>query len=241
MQRYYQAEYGASSAYIPYSGVVGGPPVDEAVKQHQLRAGEYYLVVARLEPENNVALIIREYVASSAKRPLVVVGGGQYGSQYAKAILGELNLRVRCLGPIYDSPLINGLYRDCYCYVHGHEVGGTNPSLLRAMQAGCPCVAVDVVFTREVLGEAGLFFDKAPGDLASLFSRIDDQPEDLAALGGKLKERASREYRWDAVAAAFDTLIQTLLDNRRQSTRPERTLEVYRPREFSEKPPVQAQ
>jgi glycosyltransferase involved in cell wall biosynthesis len=211
------------------------------VKQHQLRPGEYYLVVARLEPENNVALIIREYVASSAKRPLVVVGGSQYGTEYAKAILDKSNLRVRCLGPIYDSPLINGLYRECYCYVHGHEVGGTNPSLLRAMQAGCPCVAVDVVFTREVLGEAGLFFDKALGDLASLFSRIDNQPEDLAALGGKLKERASREYRWDAVAAAFDTLIQTLLDNRRRSTRPEGKLEVYRPRDFSEKPPAQAQ
>jgi glycosyltransferase involved in cell wall biosynthesis len=236
MQRYYQDEYGAGSVFIPYSGVVGAPPVDDGLHQFGLETGGYYLTVARLEPENNVDLIIREYLASSATRPLVVVGGSQYGTAYAQSILDEPDPRVRCVGAIYDSPILNGLYRDCYCYIHGHEVGGTNPSLLRAMQAGAPCAAVDVVFTREVLGQAGLFFGKAPGELASLFDRIDDNPAELAKNGEALHVRASTEYRWDAIAAAFDALFRALVGNRRAARAPDaaRMLDVYRPREFAE-------
>jgi glycosyltransferase involved in cell wall biosynthesis len=238
MQRYYQDEYRASSVFIPYSGVVGAPPVDDGLRQFGLEPGGYYLTVARLEPENNVDLIIREYLASSAQRPLVVVGGSRYGTEYAQSILDEPDPRVRCVGAIYDSPVLNGLYRDCHCYIHGHEVGGTNPSLLRAMQAGAPCAAVDVVFTREALGQAGLFFAKAPGDLASLFNRIDDDSAELARRGGELRDRASTEYRWDAIAAAFDTLIKALLANRRaaRTSDPKTPLEVYHPRDFTSPP-----
>ncbi len=235
MQRYYRDEYGATSVFIPYSGVVGAPPVDDGLRQFGLERGGYYLTVARLEPENNVDLIIREYLASSARKPLVVVGGSRYGTAYAQSILDEPDPRVRCVGAIYDSPVLNGLYRDCYCYIHGHEVGGTNPSLLRAMQAGAPCAAVDVVFTREVLGPAGLFFGKAPGELASLLSRIDGQAAELADHGEELRNRASTEYRWDAIAAAFDALIKALIADRRAAQAPDAasTLDVYRPREFS--------
>jgi glycosyltransferase involved in cell wall biosynthesis len=219
--------------------VVGAPPVDDGLRQFNLEPGGYYLVVARLEPENNVDLIIREYLASSATRPLVVVGGSRYGTAYAQSILDEPDPRVRSVGAIYESPVLNGLYRDCHCYLHGHEVGGTNPSLLRAMQAGAPCAAVDVVFTREVLGEAGLFFGKAPGNLAALLSRIDAEPAELARNGQALQARATSEYRWDAIAAAFATLFHTLIPNRRAGQAPgaARALDIYRPREFADAPP----
>ncbi len=85
MQRYYQDEYGAGSVFIPYSGVVGAPPVDDGLRELGLEPGGYYLTVAQLEPENNVDLIIREYLASSATRPLVVVGGSRYGTAYAQS------------------------------------------------------------------------------------------------------------------------------------------------------------
>jgi glycosyltransferase involved in cell wall biosynthesis len=238
MQRYYRDEYGAGSVFIPYSGVVGGPPVDDGLRRFGLQPGGYYLVVARLEPENNVDLIIREYLASSAMRPLVVVGGSPYGTTYSQEILNEPDPRVRSVGAIYDSPVLNGLYRDCYCYIHGHEVGGTNPSLLRAMQAGAPCAAVDVVFTREVLGEAGLFFGKAPGNLAAVFSRIDGEVAALVKRGQALRTRAGTEYRWDAIAAAFEALIKALIADRRAAQGPDvaRTLDVYRPGEFPMEP-----
>jgi glycosyltransferase involved in cell wall biosynthesis len=231
MQKYYQTEYGAASSFIPYSGVVGAAPVEDALIQHGLEKGGYYLAVARLEPENNVDLIIREYKASSATRPLVVVGGSRYGTDYARAILDEPDPRVRCLGAIYETALLNGLYQHCYAYLHGHEVGGTNPSLLRAMQAGAPCVGVDVVFTREVIGPDGLFFAKTEGTLAGLLSDIDTQPDDMARRGLAVQRRASQDYRWDAIAAAFSELVAALLRDRRAGG-----LECYRPQDFADRP-----
>ena len=234
MQRYYVDEYGVGSAFVPYSGAVGDPPTDEALLAHGLKPGEYYLVVARLEPENNVDLIVREYLASSAGRPLVVVGGSPYGTDYARAILDESDPRVRALGPVYESRLLNGLYANCYCYLHGHEVGGTNPSLLRAMQAGAPCVAVDVDFTREVLGEAGLFFDKAAGRLAELFSQIDDRSEEVRRCGVALRERAEREYRWDAITLAYETLFIGMIEDFAAGRRIDKKalIDVYHPHDF---------
>ena len=234
MQRYYVDEYGADSTFIPYSGVVGAPPSSDALKRFGLQPGGYYLVVARLEPENNVDLVIREYLASSCTRPLVVVGGSPYLTPYSQAILEEPDPRVRSLGPIYESATLNGLYGGCTCYIHGHEVGGTNPSLLRAMQAGAPCVAVDVVFTREVLGQAGEFFAKAPGSLAALLSRLDAQPEELARRGAALRARAEAEYRWDAIAAAFAALFRALIEARQAGRRIDAAdlPDFYRPQDF---------
>lgn len=234
MQRYYLDEYGAPSSFIPYSGVVGDAPSDEGLQRHSLQPGGFYLVVARLEPENNVDLIIREYLASACTRPLVVVGTSPYGTEYSQAILTQADPRVRCLGGIYDSAVLNGLYRGCYAYVHGHEVGGTNPSLLRAMQAGAPCLPVDVVFTREAVGEAGLFWDKAPGVLGALLSRIDAAPDELRTRGAQVQERATALYRWDAIAAAVETMFTTLVQARREGRPVAAALagDIYHPLDF---------
>ena len=235
MQRYYVDEYAAVSSFIPYSGVDGAPPSDEGLRRFDLQARGYYLAVARLEPENNIDLIINEYRTSSCTRPLIVVGGSPYRTPYAKAILAESDPWVRCVGPIYESAILNGLYRDCFAYLHGHEVGGTNPSLLRAMQAGAPCAATDVVFAREVLGNDGLFFSKAPGELAALLSRIDGQAEELSQRGVALRARADAQYRWDAIAAAFATLFGILIADRLSARRPgaAQALDVYRPQDFT--------
>jgi glycosyltransferase involved in cell wall biosynthesis len=95
-------------------------------------------------------------------------------------------------------------------------VGGTNPSLLRAMQAGAPCAAVDVVFTREVLGETGVFFSKEPGALAEVLARMELAPHAQLARGRAACARATAEYRWDAIAAATATLFRAVLRARRE-------------------------
>jgi glycosyltransferase involved in cell wall biosynthesis len=234
IQQYYREEYGAESSFIPYSGDVGEPATDEGLAKFGLKRGGYYLVVARLEPENNVDLIIREYRAAGCSRPLVVVGGNPYGTDYARDIGAETDESIRCVGAIYESAILNGLYRDCYGYLHGHEVGGTNPSLLRAMQAGAPCVAIDVVYHREVLGESGVFFSKAPGRLAEILRRLDREPRHLAELGKQVGTRATALYRWDAVIAAYAELFRMLAQASRnsQSLRDRAMPEFYRPQEF---------
>ena len=235
MQAYYQEQYGAPSVFIPYSGEVGDPPSDAVLALYGLEPQGYYLVVARIEPDNNVDVIIREYRASGVDKPLVVVGGSPYASDYAIRIAAENDGQVRCVGAVFDSAILNGLYKHCYAYLHGHEVGGTNPSLLRAMNGGAPCIAIDVVFHREVLGDAGLYFATDTGRLAELLKRIDAAPGEMHDRGVRARARERGLYRWDAVVAAYATLFRALARSRTDGLKGISELEdeVYHPSAFA--------
>jgi len=211
MQHYYQTEYGAPSTFIPYSGDVGDAPNDEGLKRFGLEPGGFYLVVARMEPENNVDLIIREYRRSGVTKPLIVVGSSPYPTDYWRAIQAESDDQVRCVGGIFESGVLNGLYRNCAAYLHGHEVGGTNPSLLRAMHWGAACVPIDIVFHREVVGEDAPFFRTEEGHLAGLLRALDADPGRRTALGEAARERAHRLYRWDRVGDAYAGLFRDVV------------------------------
>ena len=239
MRDYYRQTYGAESAYLPYGAIVGDPPKDGAPGHFGIEPGKYHLVVARLEPENNLAFIIREYKASKAKLPLVYVGGARYESEYSRRITAEAGNRVRCLGPLYDSDILNGLYRNCRTYIHGHEVGGTNPSLLRAMGMGAACVAIDVVFNREVVHDTGRFFTKEPGQLGAIIEGLEADDAAAADLGARARERTRLNYRWDAVAAGYSEFFTHLVEARRAGAWSPKlaTPEVYHPEAFQDGEP----
>ena len=166
---------------------------------------------------------------------LMVIGGARYESEYSKKVLAESHGRVRCVGPIYQAARLTGLFENCYTYFHGHEVGGTNPSLLRAMHAGAACVPLDVVFNREVMSEEGEYFSKDAGDLARIIRELDTDPARVAALGRLGQERAVNLYRWDAVVAAYDELFRKTAQARRERLPCRKLLshDVYRPVEFA--------
>ncbi|OFW27876.1 MAG: hypothetical protein A3H97_16565 [Acidobacteria bacterium RIFCSPLOWO2_02_FULL_65_29] len=234
MREYYLRTYRAGSAYIPYGGAVGDPPNEDAPALFGLEAGRYHLIVARLEPENNVDLVIREYKASKARFPLVYVGGARYESDYSRRVLAETDGRVKCVGPVYESGILNGLYKQCRTYIHGHEVGGTNPSLLRAMAAGAACVPIDVVFHREVMGGNGPFFSKETGCLAKIIEDLEADGGKTEQLGLEARSRAERFYRWDAVAAAYAALFSSIVEARRSGIELARlpAQDVYHPERF---------
>jgi glycosyltransferase involved in cell wall biosynthesis len=235
MRDYYLEEYGAGSAYIPYGGEVGDAPDDGAPARFGLEPGRYHLVVARLEPENNVDFVIREFKASKARFPLVYVGGARYESDYSRRVFAEAGERVKCVGPVYESAVLNGLYRHCRTYIHGHEVGGTNPSLLRAMAAGAACVPIDVVYHREVLADAGVFFRKEAGHLATIVEAMEGDDERAARARSEGRARAARLYRWDAVSAAYAELFERLVAAQRERSALPRGqhLDVYHPERFA--------
>jgi len=239
MQEYYRTTYGAESTFIPYSGDVGDPPDADALAKLGLQSGGYYLVVARLEPENNVDIIIREYRAAGLARKLVVVGSSPYGTPYSQAIAAEADDHVRCVGSIFDSAVLNALYANCYAYLHGHEVGGTNPSLLRAMHGGAACIPIDVVFHREVVGADAPFFTKQPGNLAGLLADIDAAPAQARRLGDAARARGDTLYRWDAVADAYAKLLRAVVaaSGDRGRIRALAGIETYHPEDFADPRP----
>lgn len=235
MQDYYLETYRAHSTYIPYSGEVGEPPRTAALETHGVESGKYALVVARMEPENNVHLIIEEYRRANLDYPLVVVGSTPYGGDYAQWVAAENDGHIRCVGSIFDSAELNALYANCWVYVHGHGVGGTNPSLLRAMHHGAACVAIDIPFHRENLPAGNPFFEKTEGHLASILKDLRANPDRRLALGQAARKREREAFRWDAVVDGYAAVFMKMV-SAREAGRPitrEAIGETYRPEAFA--------
>jgi glycosyltransferase involved in cell wall biosynthesis len=212
---YYTEEFGAETDLIAYGAPIQADPGASRVDELGLHPRKYHLVVARFEPENHVAEIVTGYVASHAELPLVVVGSAPYADEYTervKALAGN-DSRVRLLGGLWDQQQLDELYANALTYLHGHSVGGTNPSLLRAMGAGSGVVAYDVVFNREVLGEHGRFFTD-PADLATLLDDAEAHPDASVDRGKALRDRAAAHYRWDDVALGYERLLSRLASGR---------------------------
>jgi len=144
---------------------------------------------------------------SRARLPLAVVGSAPFSADYTRAVQGAAagDPRIRLLGGVWDQQLLDALYAHARTYVHGHSVGGTNPSLLRAMGAGTATIAFDVDFNREVLdGDAWVFRDA--GDLARALEEVEADDDLVAARGLRARERAARVFRWDHVTDAYEAL-----------------------------------
>ena len=134
---YYATEFGAADRAAGLRRPDHDEPGPTRVEELGLRPHEYHLVVARFEPENHVHEIVDGYHRARARLPLVVVGSAPYADEYTAAIeaAAEGDPRVRLLGGVWDQGQLDELYANALTYLHGHSVGGTNPSLLRAMGA----------------------------------------------------------------------------------------------------------
>ncbi len=135
-----QRVYGRTCLVIPYGAEVIDPGMDR-LGELDLAPRGYHLIVARFEPENHVLDAVHAYRASRETRPLVVVGSAPYSQWYVDKVreAARSDPRIRFTGGIYDQGLLDQLYANGVAYIHGHSVGGTNPSLLRAMGQGRPC------------------------------------------------------------------------------------------------------
>ena len=118
--------------------------------RYGVEPGSYYLVACRIEPENNIDVIIREFERSETDARLLIAGGANYESAYIDALKSTTDPRIRFLGPVYEPGHIEALHLGCRGYFHGHEVGGTNPSLLKAMGCGNVVLAHDVRFNQDL-------------------------------------------------------------------------------------------
>lgn len=206
---YYAGEFGADTALIAYGAPILTDERNDGVVGLGLEPGEYHLVVARFEPENHVDVIVDGYRRSSAKKPLVVVGSAPYADDYTARIHSLADDRIHFLGGVWDQDLLDQLYANSATYLHGHSVGGTNPSLLRAIGAAAPTIAFDVNFNREVLIDTGRYFANA-ADVAAEIELAETYPEVMRARGAE-GQRAAYRYDWDEVAARYEELCIRLI------------------------------
>lgn len=214
--RYYMERYNAETVEIAY----GAPTISSETPrlgELGLRAREFHLIVARFEPENHVDIQIEGYVRSDAKHPLVVVGSAPYAAEYTKKCHSLGDSRVEFLGGVWDQELLDQLYAGCLTYMHGHSVGGTNPSLLRAIGAGAAVSAFDIEFNRDVLGESGVYWRDAD-TVAKCTEDAEHHDSDVARRRSDALRRASA-YTWDDVADRYEAMCRNLYDSHARSTR----------------------
>jgi glycosyltransferase involved in cell wall biosynthesis len=195
--------FGVESEFVPY----GAPVLDlhqptDRIEELGLRPGEYRLVVARMVPENNVDLSLDGMLATAGEN--VIVGTGKGGTPLENR-LADLDRqgRIRWLGHVADQEQLNQLWAHCGLYLHGHSVGGTNPSLLQAMGAGAPVIALDTRFNREVIADEEQLYPTDAGALAELIGRAQADPSLREKWSRRGQETVSTRYSWADVSQGY--------------------------------------
>lgn len=200
---------GAPSSFIAYGAeLVQTGDVDPSVLSvWGLQPYRYMLVVARPEPENHILEIVQGYGMHGGDWPLVVVGDVSGSSAYQQLLRQHASERVRFVGGIYDAGQLASLRVHTACYLHGHSVGGTNPSLLEALACGNWVIAHDNPFNREVARDAADYFE-TPEQLARSLDQVFVQSDSLRQQRSQHARRiVSEHYTWDAIADAYEALM----------------------------------
>ncbi len=164
--------YNKQSVLIPYGATVFTTPHTGSLDQYRLKPYEYFMVIARMEPENNIEMIIKGYITSGQHFPLLMIGdiSGHFGKYISQRYRHS---NIIYAGSIFDITLLNNLRYYSKLYFHGHSVGGTNPSLLEAMACGCSIAAHNNVFNQVVLQNEADYFS-TENEVAVLMNRTAD-------------------------------------------------------------------
>lgn len=210
------AEYIPQTTYIAYGSDVTEslnpmPSIEYErwIKKNQLKQDDYYLLVGRFVPENNYETIIREFMRSKTKKSLVIVT--TYNEKFRASLDSKIHFssdtRVKFVGTVYDPPLLREIRANAFAYIHGHEVGGTNPSLLEALGTTKLNLLYDVCFNREVGSDAALYWNKSEDNLSVLINKVEAYTlGEIDILASKAKERISKDYSWRLIADKYEKL-----------------------------------
>jgi glycosyltransferase involved in cell wall biosynthesis len=212
---YYRRVYGLDATYVP-NGISQIAPLDPtALRRFGLEANGYYLVIARLVPENNVDLIIDGFERVCTGKKLVIVGPldrTKSSKDYVERLVSHRNDRVVFLGGIYDLHLQRTLRHNCFAYIHGHDRGGTNPSLVEALSCGNRMLVIESPFNREVARDAAEYFKKDSADLARKMELIERTSFNRAKRARTIYEE---NYTAEQAAETFARLVTSMLEELR--------------------------
>ena len=210
LREYYKNRYGVDSTCIAYGAPIKKSRNPKLIERFGLSPGEYFLQITRFEPENNPLLTVQAYNQLDTDKKLVLVGGVKYESDYSERIKDEASDGVVMPGFIYDADLLTELWCNSYAYIHGNEVGGTNPALLQSMAHGTFVISVDVPYNREVLGEGGVFYDKNRDSLHEKMRWSLENTSNLGAYKEQALERIEERYTWDGITDKYEALFKEL-------------------------------
>ena len=206
IHEYLRKKYEKLSAYIPYAAEVFFNPDPRALRDYGVEAENYYLLIARFEPENHIETIIQGYLLGSTDAPLLLIGNwdNAYGKKLRKKYASE---RIIYAHSVYNKKHTNNLRYYSKLYFHGHSVGGTNPSLLEAMACSAKICAHKNPFNQYVLGENAFYFSN-PEDISGIIQSIETRNAGAEFINPNL-QRIETEYAWDRIIEGYERLIRS--------------------------------
>jgi glycosyltransferase involved in cell wall biosynthesis len=212
MQKIYLEEFNAPSTMIAYGGNPRESSDSSLIAQWNLTPESYYLIVGRLIPDNNSDLIVDGFLASGSQRKLVIVGDVPYQDAFAQRMKNIADDRLLFTGYVRDQEALAALYHNCYGYLHGHEYGGTNPAMLKALGYGCAILALNTRFNQEMVqqGKYGWFFEKEANSIRDLVDYAETVPMQMKQLRESSRNGLVQKYNWDFVTDEYERLFKSL-------------------------------
>lgn len=203
IQQYIFNRYQKKPIFIPYGAEIFDKPDPSLLNEIKLKPFEYYLLVARLEPENNIEMIVEGFLNSNKNHDLVIVGKeNKYGRNWKQKYADE---KVRFVGAVYDKNFLNNLRYFSKLHFHGHSVGGTNPSLLEAMACKCNIAAHHNIFNKSILENDAEYFSSSE-QISSILNS-----ENFQLASSKRKQNNLRKivesYNWEKITDAYEALM----------------------------------
>ncbi|MHB0992536.1 MAG: DUF1972 domain-containing protein [Burkholderiales bacterium] len=191
---------------IPY----GADSVESAelslITQYELEPGRYAILIARAEPENSILEVVRAWSRRSRGMTLVILGKYDPGHAYQRAVKTAASNEIRFIGAVYDKATVAALRFYAQLYIHGHQVGGTNPSLVESLGAGNAVLAHDNIFNRWVAGDGAKYFGSEEECAAALDLLLDNQNE-IHLLKQASKTRFLQEFTWGKILKEYEDLL----------------------------------
>ena len=205
IQSYFRKKYGIESEYIAYGAELFKETNEGMLREYGISAGNYFLLIARMEPENNIETILDGFTESDTDKKILVIGDAtnKFGN-YLQHKFRE-DKRILFGGSIYEQKKIHALKSFSHLYFHGHSTGGTNPSLLEAMASKALIAAHDNAFNRRVLEKDALYFS-GPADITAL---VDNIPEDVCreCMIRHNQEKIRQDFNWPGIIAHYERYI----------------------------------
>lgn len=183
--------------------------VRELYQKWQTQEKNYYLILGRFVPENNYETAIREFMGSSTKRDLVIIcnhEGNPYFEELRSRTGFDQDPRVKFVGTVYDQDLLKYIRKEAFAYIHGHEVGGTNPGLLEALAQTDLNLVLGVSFNQTVAKDTAQYWTKETGNLAHLINQVDSL-EDVSEWGQLAKANMKQNFTWEKIVGEYEELF----------------------------------
>jgi glycosyltransferase involved in cell wall biosynthesis len=219
MHRLYAREFGIDSTYIAYGANIEQSEHPEVLKEYGLEPGGYYLIVGRRVPDNNADLLIEGFAKSGSQKMLAVVGGADYKGnvvemEFHEKLKSLANDRVRFTGHVSKPGHLKELFANCFAYLHGHQFGGINPTILSALGAGACVLALQTPFNVEALdnGHYGLLFPKNPDELAKQLQFAESHPVEMQQFRARAPERIRERFTWEQITDQYEALFRKITD-----------------------------